>query len=49
MSKKYVILETYEATGGSTKRTAEILGVSTRKVRYKLKEYCAEGLEASED
>ena len=37
--ERHAILKTYEAAGGSTARTAEILGISVRKVRYKLNEY----------
>jgi two-component system, NtrC family, response regulator HydG len=33
------ILRTLDGVGGSTARAAEILGVSARKVQYKLKEY----------
>ncbi|MBH23845.1 MAG: transcriptional regulator, partial [Myxococcales bacterium] len=36
--ERYAILKTWEATG-TTARTAEVLGISVRKVRYKLKEY----------
>jgi two-component system NtrC family response regulator/two-component system response regulator HydG len=37
--EKYAILKTLEHTGGSTSRAAEILGISTRKIQYKLHEY----------
>jgi len=37
--ERYAILKTYESTGGQTKKTADILDISTRKVQYKLKEY----------
>ncbi len=37
--ERYAILRTLEATGGSTTRAAEILGISVRKVQYKLQEY----------
>lgn len=37
--ERYAILKTYEHTGGSTARTAEVLGISVRKVRYKLRDY----------
>ncbi len=37
--ERYAILKTLESTGGSTARTARILGVSVRKIQYKLKEY----------
>jgi DNA-binding NtrC family response regulator len=37
--ERHAILETLEATGGSTSRAAEILGISVRKIQYKLHEY----------
>ena len=37
--ERYAITRTLEATGGSTSRAAEILGISIRKVQYKLHEY----------
>ncbi len=37
--ERYAILRTLEATSGSTGRVAEILGISIRKVQYKLQEY----------
>jgi DNA-binding NtrC family response regulator len=37
--ERYAILRTLEATSGSTTRAAEILGISVRKVQYKLQEY----------
>jgi DNA-binding NtrC family response regulator len=37
--ERYAITKTLEATGGSTSRAAEILGISIRKVQYKLHEY----------
>ena len=37
--ERYAILNTYEYTGGNTKETAEMLGISVRKIQYKLKEY----------
>jgi two-component system NtrC family response regulator/two-component system response regulator HydG len=39
--ERYAILRTLEATSGSTGRAAEILGISIRKVQYKLQEYQA--------
>ena len=36
---RYAILETLEATGGSTTKAAEILGISARTIQYKLHEY----------
>jgi DNA-binding NtrC family response regulator len=37
--EKYAILKTLEACSGSTSKAAMILGVSTRKIQYKLHEY----------
>lgn len=37
--ERHAILKTLEATDGSTKRTAELLGISTRMVQYRLNEY----------
>ena len=37
--ERYAITKTLEATGGSTSRAAEILGISVRKIQYKLHEY----------
>ena len=37
--ERYAITKTLEATEGSTSRAAEILGISIRKVQYKLHEY----------
>ena len=37
--ERYAILKTLEATGGSTSRAAEMLGISVRKIQYKLHEY----------
>jgi DNA-binding NtrC family response regulator len=39
--ERYAILTTLEATGGSTSRAAELLGISVRKIQYKLHEYKA--------
>jgi DNA-binding NtrC family response regulator len=39
--EKYAILRTLEAQGGSTSRAAEVLGISVRKIQYKLQEYGA--------
>jgi DNA-binding NtrC family response regulator len=41
--EKYAILKTLEACAGSTSKAAMILGVSTRKIQYKLHEYGASG------
>jgi DNA-binding NtrC family response regulator len=37
--ERYAILKTLAATHGSTSRAAEMLGISVRKVQYRLKEY----------
>jgi DNA-binding NtrC family response regulator len=37
--EKYAILETLKSTGGSTSQAAEILGISTRTIQYRLHEY----------
>ena len=41
--EKEAILRTLEAVGGSTSRAAALLGISTRKIQYRLKEYHQEG------
>ena len=37
--ERYAITKTLESTGGSTSKAAEILGISVRKIQYKLHEY----------
>ena len=37
--ERYAILKTLEQAGGSTSRAAETLGISARKIQYKLHEY----------
>jgi two-component system, NtrC family, response regulator AtoC len=37
--ERYAILETMKATGGSTSKAAELLGISVRKIQYKLHAY----------
>jgi DNA-binding NtrC family response regulator len=37
--EKFAILTTLEALGGSTSRAATVLGISARKIQYKLHEY----------
>jgi DNA-binding NtrC family response regulator len=37
--ERFVILKTLEHTAGATSRAAEILGISPRKIQYKLQEY----------
>jgi two-component system NtrC family response regulator/two-component system response regulator HydG len=47
--EKEAILRTLEVVNGSTSRAAEILGISVRKIQYRLKEYAAGKVRASED
>jgi two-component system response regulator HydG len=37
--ERRAILSTLDAAGGSTKRAAEILGISVRTIQYRLHEY----------
>jgi DNA-binding NtrC family response regulator len=37
--ERFAILRTLEVTGGSTSKAAQILGVSVRKIQYKLHQY----------
>jgi Nif-specific regulatory protein len=37
--ERYAILKTLEYTGGSTSKASEILGISIRKIQYRLHEY----------
>ena len=37
--ERWAIMRTLEAVGGSTSRAAAILGISSRKIQYKLREY----------
>jgi DNA-binding NtrC family response regulator len=39
--ERYAILETLKAAGGSTSKAAEMLGISTRTIQYRLHEYQA--------
>jgi two-component system, NtrC family, response regulator len=41
--EREAILRTLEMVNGSTSRAAEVLGISVRKIQYRLKEYAAEG------
>jgi len=41
--EREAILKTLEMVSGSTARAAEVLGISVRKIQYRLKEYGAEG------
>jgi DNA-binding NtrC family response regulator len=45
--ERFAILKTHEVAGGHTAQTARTLGISVRKVQYKLKEY--QGGELSEE
>jgi DNA-binding NtrC family response regulator len=44
--ERYAILKTLEACGGSTSKAAMVLGMSTRKIQYKLHEYSGGAKEA---
>ncbi len=46
--ERHAILTTYEASGGSTLETARALGVSQRKIQYRLQDYRDAGLLAPE-
>jgi DNA-binding NtrC family response regulator len=37
--ERVAILETLKSVGGSTSKAAKILGISPRKIQYKLHEY----------
>jgi DNA-binding NtrC family response regulator len=37
--ERYAILETLKATGGSTSKAAEVLGISTRTIQYRMHQY----------
>jgi DNA-binding NtrC family response regulator len=37
--ERYAILKTLEYTGGSTSRAADMLGISPRKIQYRMREY----------
>ena len=41
--EREAILRTLEMVDGSTSRAAEVLGISVRKIQYRLKEYAAAG------
>ncbi|HSP79497.1 MAG TPA: sigma 54-interacting transcriptional regulator, partial [Myxococcaceae bacterium] len=47
--EREAILQTLEMVQGSTTRAAEILGISVRKVQYRLKEYGAGGIPRPEE
>lgn len=42
--ERYAILRTLEHVGGSTSKAAKILGISPRKIQYRLAEYREEGI-----
>lgn len=46
--EREAILRTMEMVGGSTTRAAEVLGISVRKIQYRLKEY-GDGAKATSD
>ncbi|HSI03416.1 MAG TPA: sigma-54 dependent transcriptional regulator [Myxococcota bacterium] len=46
--ERHAILRTLEHTGGSTSKAAEILGISPRKIQYKLQEYQTDGKATAE-
>jgi DNA-binding NtrC family response regulator len=46
--ERFAITRTLEHTGGSTSRAAEILGISARKIQYRLHEYSGKGAPAGE-
>jgi DNA-binding NtrC family response regulator len=39
--ERYAITRTLEAQRGSTSKAAEMLGISVRKIQYKLQEYAS--------
>ena len=46
--EREAILRTLEMVGGSTGRAAEVLGISVRKIQYRLKEYSGEAVTEEE-
>ncbi len=46
--ERQAILQALEAAGGSTQKAAELLGISRRKIQYRLKEWGQDGGEGSE-
>lgn len=40
--EKHAIIETLRAVGGSTRQAAAILGISTRKIQYRMREWQTE-------
>jgi DNA-binding NtrC family response regulator len=47
--ERHAILKTLEHTGGATAQAAEILGISPRKIQYKLREYSGGAAEGDGD
>ena len=47
--EREAILRTLEMVQGSTSRAAEILGISVRKIQYRLKEYSNGTLPTAQD
>jgi two-component system NtrC family response regulator/two-component system response regulator HydG len=47
--EREAILRTLEMMGGSTSRAAEMLGISVRKIQYRLKEYSGEKMDGEPD
>ncbi len=47
--EKEAILRTLEMVDGSTSRAAEVLGISPRKIQYRLKEYAEGGAAAADE
>ena len=47
--EREAILRTLELQGGSTSRAAEMLGISVRKIQYRLKEYAGEKVEGESE
>ena len=45
--ERYAILKTMEAVGGSTRKASQLLGLSVRKIQYRLREYGAAPLSQS--
>jgi two-component system NtrC family response regulator/two-component system response regulator HydG len=45
--EREAILRTYNMVNGSTSRAADILGISVRKIQYKLKEYAQQDADAA--
>ena len=45
--EREAILRTLEMVNGSTSRAAEVLGISVRKIQYRLKEYAGEAPKGS--